>query len=75
MADAAVVDVAAAAVVVGGTVDRQEGRGERPEQPRPERAPQQRAEVAPKATEPQPYRERANRETSDTDGSHLPSFI
>ncbi|WP_137045003.1 DEAD/DEAH box helicase [Pseudolabrys sp. FHR47] len=54
---------------------RQEGRGERPEQPRPERAPQQRAEVVPKAAEPQPYRERANREANDTDGSHLPAFL
>ena len=53
---------------------RQEGRGERQEQPRAERAPQ-RADVAPAAVEPQPYRERANRENSDTDGSHLPAFL
>lgn len=53
---------------------RQEGRGDRQEQPRAERAPQ-RVEAAPAAVEPQPYRERANREPADTDGSHLPAFL
>ena len=51
----------------------------RPPQPREPAAPARRENPPPAAavvaTEPQPYRERAPRETADTDGSHLPAFL